>query len=203
MGFVPFDNMAQVELRFVQEGQQVENVFHVRQLGPFDVAALTAAAQAFATWWTTSMDTYVASAVSLNEIVARGMESVTDPAISFVTGLPAIGASASGGLPNNVTAAVKWTTALAGRSYRGRTYHVGLTEAQVGGSTIDATVRTNLQGVYNTLITDLDAAGFTLVVASRISGGVERLAGVGTTILAAVLDSTTDSQRRRLPGRGQ
>lgn len=203
MGFVPFANCARLEARFIQEGQHVENVYHLRSAAAFTVGDMEAAAAAFVAWFDVSMQPLVASAVTLTEIVVRGLDTPTDVAISYTTGLPLVGGNVSAGLPNNVTAALKWTTALSGRSYRGRTYHIGLTESQVAGSTIDATVRTNIQNTYLNLIGDMDTAGFTMVVASRVTAGAERVAGVATTILSCFLDSTVDSQRRRLPGRGQ
>lgn len=202
MAFVPFPDTAQFEVRYIDDGQKVENVYHVDDATPWDATTLAAMCAVFVNWWDVSMQPLVSDAVQLVGIVAKDMSAEFGVGIDYATGLPLTGGNTSGDFPNNVTLAVKWSTGLSGRSFRGRTYHIGLSKNQVAGQIVVATPLANIVAAYNALIADVDAAGGALSVASRFDGGVERTSGVTTHILSASADPVIDSQRRRLPGRG-
>lgn len=203
MAFVPFDDAAQVELRFLYAGQHVENVFHISKFGGWTVGDMDALGAVFVDWWDDAWKAYSPSTLTLESIKLKTLQSQADPGIEYVTGLPLTGTNASAQLPNNVTYAVKWGTQFTGRSFRGRTYHVGVCETQVTGNTLETSYRAQAIAAYADLIPRVTAAEAKLVVASRISNGIERGIGLVTDIISASVDPTTDSQRRRLPGRGQ
>lgn len=202
MAFVPFENTAQVELRFLYDGQHVENVFHVDGPAVWSAVEAEAVMLTFKNWWVGSWQAYSPTTLSLEMITLRPLDSPVAPGWVYVDGLPVAGTETSPQLPNNVTYAVKWSTSFTGRSYRGRTYHLGLCEEQVAGNTLETTYRDHAIAAYAGLITMMIAADVLLVVASRISAGAERFAGLSTPIMSATVDPTVDSQRRRLPGRG-
>lgn len=119
------------------------------------------------------------------------------------TGLPLAGTGGSVQLPNNVTLCIKWTTENRGRSFRGRTYHVGLTESQVTDNEVVAVAMGQFTTAYGALLTDLATAGWPLVIASRYANNQPRITGVATLVTGFSIDPFIDSQRRRLPGRGR
>lgn len=203
MPFVPIPNTVQVETVFTWDGQYCENVYHCQRDLGYDVSDMNNLLDVFRTWWDTHLKPIVPAVVSLSNLIATDQASQTGPRTEDQTGLPIAGTNNAAALPNNVTVAVRWTTEQRGRSYRGRTYHIGLTENHVTANALISTVQTSLITAYNQLIVDVTTAGWVLVVASRFSNNAPRVTGLATPITAATLDPTVDSQRRRLPGRGR
>lgn len=125
------------------------------------------------------------------------MQAVEDPAIPFVRTLIAAGGqNTAGGLPLDVSVIISWRTALAGKSFRGRTYlppfHTNqVTDAGGGVPRLTAATRVALAVQAEALITALVAANAVLCVYSRKPG-------VGaTTIVGGYIDDSFDTQRRR------
>jgi hypothetical protein len=102
-----------------------------------------------------------------------------------------------------VTAAISWRTAKRGRSYRGRSFHIGMTSTMVTGSTLTAGTITSLTTAYNALLTAVNASGIALCVVSRFQNHVQLTNGESTPITVATIEGNLDSQRRRLIGRGK
>jgi hypothetical protein len=103
-------------------------------------------------------------------------------------------------LPANATIAVKFSTGLAGRSFRGRVYHPALCEGQVTLNALVAGQGSAILTFWESLLTDI--ASNTLsshVVVSRIADGTPRTEGVATPVISYTLtDVKIDTQRRRL-----
>lgn len=105
------------------------------------------------------------------------------------------GQNTEGGLPVDVTLCVSWSTAFAGRSFRGRTYlppwhenkntDAGGTFPVPDGATVTA-VAVNAEK----LITDLQAASAPLCIYSRTLGQPNNVTG-------GYIDHSWDTQRRR------
>jgi len=204
MAFIPVANTAQVRMQFLYDGQHCENVYHVENTGAWDVGGLQALGDGFIDWWDTELKAFAPDTVSLRQVVLRDLTTESGLAVERTTGLPLVGTNGSPALPNNVTVAVKWSTGLAGRSFRGRTYHIGMPENSTVGNTVSASPLLDLQAAYDALIgvpPAVDAA-YSLVVVSLFHDNAPRVAGVTTPILDSSIEPTIDSQRRRLPGRG-
>lgn len=202
MAFVPFNNVAKVELFYRQDSQNLENVLHFETATTPDSSLLTDLANDVISWWDTVMQPLVANTVSLVGVKATSLESDIAPAVESVTGLPLVGTVSGGSPPNNVTLVVKLLTENRGRSYRGRVYHVGLALSQISGNVISSTPRTALLAAYGALMVPAGFHSSTLVVASRVEDGVERAEGVATPVTGMAINTVLDSQRRRLPERG-
>jgi len=100
-------------------------------------------------------------------------------------------------MPANCAAVISWRTGLSGRSARGRSYIFGLQDGAAIGSTL-----TNAQIA---LLTALSNA----IGSFTNAGGVGVLFSILSKTLVntfpvrnAIIDAIMDSQRRRLPGRG-
>jgi len=209
MPFVPLENGVRVEFVYNQDGQIVENVQYAQFTSVPDASDMAALGLELAGWWSSDMSGNVSNTVHLVLIRIKGLTTDSEPAIEYTTGLPLTGAQSGVALPNNVTLAIKFNTGLAGRSFRGRNYFVGLTEAHlVSQNTVSPATITALVGSYNNLIDAYEAASFLLVVASFFHGvdvdgnPIPRAAGIGTVVTGFTIDSVIDSQRRRLPNRG-
>lgn len=202
MPFVPFENVAMVELFYRQDGQNLENVLHFSTPTTPDITLLTDLADDVINWWDTVMQPLIASTVTLNAVKATSLESDSAPSVESVTGLPLTGSVSGGSPPNNVTVVAKLLTANRGRSYRGRIYHVGLALSQVSGNVISSAPRTALLAAYRALLVPAGFGGCVLVVASRVEDGAPRTFGLATEVTGVTINATLDSQRRRLPERG-
>jgi hypothetical protein len=203
MPFVPVPGTAQVDMVYSYFGERLETVLHFTKATPWTEAELEDLTDTVETAWVANMQPRVNSSMCLILIVARSLETDTAPAFErTVTGTCGLGASS--GLPGNVAFVVTKKTAKRGRSYTGRIYHAGLSEADVTGNTVGvASADSILQGwvQYRTAVETASSSQMTVV--SYQENNVPRLVGVATPVTALVLrDNSVDSQRRRLPGRG-
>lgn len=205
MPFIPTENCLQVEMVFIQDGQYVENVYHVQRGDVWDAATAATVLAAFKSWWDTNLKAKVHAAVSLFEIVGTDLTSSSSGRYLYTTGLPEAGTNTGTPLPNNVTVAVKWATLHRGRSFQGRTYHIGLPEQDVSGNRLTSGAQAGYITAYNTLPSTVHTADASsnLVVLSRFTNHAPRSAGVTTPIASANINQVVDSQRRRLPERGR
>lgn len=204
MAFVPFNNTIKIEAVYIQDGQYVENVLHYIVDETPNVDTALSLAESWFNWWDTDLKVLQPNTVSLVKIKWTIMENDNDPGGEWTTQLPEVGTYNSPALPNNVTVAVRLVTPFRGRSYRGRIYHVGLTEGVVTGNTVSQTYLDSLIAAYGDMVSlTTDVGPAILGVASRFHNGVERSLGVITPVVSIFVDPIVDSQRRRLPNRGK
>jgi hypothetical protein len=195
---------AEVQLIYAWEGQSCENVLHFHGPVDWDAAALTTLAVDVTTWWEANLAPLTSDAVSLVEVVATDLSSASGPQIVSTAALPLLGTDHSGTQPNNVTVAIKQLTASRGRSFRGRTYFVGLSLNEVVASFLAGGVAADLVTAFRALRDfTFGVAGTEWGVLSEITAGAPRANGIITPITDVAVEGTTDSQRRRLPGRGR
>lgn len=203
--FVPLANTFRCELIYLQNGQHVENVYHVLSGGGVAVADANRIAAKLAAWWVASQRSVVGNYVSLERIEVIDASQQGGVGIIYTTGLPQAGSVTANPMPGNLTVAVKWSTGFTGKSFRGRSFHVGMNAGAFVGNQITTAFQTALQTVYTALITALAGGGTadTLVVGSKRHNNAWRVTGVTTTITACSVDIDLDSQRRRLTGTGR
>lgn len=113
--------------------------------------------------------------------------------------LPIVGVETVDELPAQVALVVSHRTGLSGRSHRGRTYLPGLTEANVDGNTVNAAALTTAALYFTDLRTALALENLDLVVYSLYHDNLPRVDPVATAVIAQVINSRVDTQRRRLP----
>lgn len=204
MPFVPVVNTVSVEFRTTWDGQQCENRIFVDLFTTPTQALCQAVANAGLTWWTGNMVAITPSTLALREVYVRDQSQLNGfQATATPTGaLP--GTLLSPSLPNNVSVCASIRTSFTGRSARGRWYFQGLTEGGVVGNTVDAGVLTSIDAALTNLASAIAALGWNWVIVSYISLGDPRPGGPVKFSVNNILfvDSTVDSMRRRLPGRG-
>lgn len=192
-------------MRYVWDGQRVQNNLYFYSPAFWNVSKATALSEYIVQAWSTYARPSVASTCSLASIYCTDLTTENSFTYEHVTGLPLAGTQGTASMPNNCTIAVSYVTALRGRSFRGRSYLVGLTEGNVTGNTVasafvDAWVDF-LEDLDNGVLIDLTAYQ---VVVSRIEQGNPRPSGIASQVLTRVArDYVVDTQRGRLPGRGQ
>lgn len=201
MPFQPCPGIASFQVIYGLLNQNVENVYHVDKGSAWSAADLRQVCLNIKDWEQISASNSRTSSCAFFKIEARDLSSENGAELTYTPAAPIPGADASGAMPGGATIAVKWDTGLAGRSFRGRVFHIGLSRDQVVGNEINSGTAAGLISSYNSLITEIANAvvGCHLVVLSRRHNNALRAAGIGTQVQNAVLtDLAVDSQRRRL-----
>jgi hypothetical protein len=207
MGFVPVPDVAEVVMEYtLLGGNKAVNVFNVREamITSWTQAILDDLIDIFSAWETNTARALRSNQVILTGIRARDMTEqnglVVERAVSIT------GTIASAAMPANVTLAIKANTGFAGRSFRGRSYWIGLTEANVTGDFVATTAGNQIVAGMNTLRTNIQGSLLLtarMVVVSRVANGAPRQTGIATDITSWSLnDYRVDTQRRRLLGVG-
>jgi len=203
MAFIPAENTARIIMGFTQGGQQVMNQFYAQFPTQPDKDDLSALALVIKNWWVDFIQDLQTNDVSLVRIELTDITVEAGEQVIYTAGLPLSGNEGATPLPNNVTVSVKLTTGFSGRSKRGRQYFIGLVNTQlVDPNHILLGMVTSLQDAYSALIDAISDAGWKMVIASFVSGGLPRTTALLTEVISSSVNQTLDSQRRRLPERG-
>lgn len=163
------------------------NVLHFRKGGSSAAALYTSldANVTAAMWGFQSSD----SKVNRVDITPLDGTSLT---VQNSTGTPAKW-SGNGGVKDatpQAAAILKLTTALRGRTNRGRIYLPWVREDAVTAAVLDSTLLASTQTAWATFITALSGAGFKLVVASYVTS-------VANDVTATRIEQRLATQRRR------
>lgn len=202
MAFTPAPGVCEVVHHFGTTGGPQYNIYHVLHSdgSAWDNAAQVAVGNVFKTWNQGTANAFRQASIFSIEFRMRDL-SVQAGAEAIVSDLTN-GTNAGAPLPNNCTLAIKASTGVAGRSHRGRTYWVGLSENMTTGDQIITTVGTNIVNALGTLVAAVNAIANTkLCVLSGQENKVKLNPRVGHPINTFLLaDTNLDSQRRRLTG---
>lgn len=194
---------AEVAIRFLKNGSQVENVIHVFAPAPLDygqAGIINAVVQA---WIVASLRPLQTNDTISTEIRVAGVNA-NDPAFVF-PGDGFSGSISNSQSPDNVTLSIKKNTGRSGRSYRGRIYHIGININAITNSRVSPGYLTQLVQCYTDLVTNLQVVSHEMVVAHRDRTLPKPwpVTRVEPVLSMTVSDNIVDSQRRRLPGRGR
>jgi len=203
MPYIPVPGVIQVEMIQNWAGQVIENVHHFIVEPAVTIPLMNDLASGMVTSWNTGMKPSMPLNLSLTSVRCTDLTTQTGPVINYGVGLPSVGVYGQPSLPNNCAAVITKRTDSRGRSYRGRSFLPGLTEAQVTDNTISSTlITTFLTYFQNIRQPTYSGTQFAMVVVSRYSDNLPRAVGVATLVTGFTADQVVDSQRKRLPGRG-
>lgn len=196
-GFVPFIDTAKVCIDFTLAGRPASICLHFHKSSATDQDY-----EDLATDVANSIDaTFVAdftNDLSFNEVTVYDQTSETSPKYVSTSGLPQVGGAAADTIPSQNAWVCTYETNRRGRSFRGRSYMPGLTDAQVVDSLILGATLTNFLSKWETVLINIEvASGWTFVVASRQENGVPRTLGVTTPVEVLVARNIVRNQRRR------
>ncbi len=201
----PVASTSRVVLEWTWAGQLCANVLHyLNTTGSGGPQAADIGAKIVGNF-NTATRAVITTGCALTRIGVTPLDPSPPPSQDYATGLPLAGTSGSPSMPNNVTAAASFRTAFRGRSFRGRAFVVGLTEAGITANAIEPTVITawlNFWEAMRVLEPTGGEATYQLAVVSYMSGGVLRPVPIATPVTSITMDGIVDTQRRRLPGRG-
>lgn len=204
MAFIPVANTAMVELRYLWDGQRCENTLYFTDTVAYDATSLSDLALAVFAWWQLNMRPAMPTTLALNEVYCTAIHSATGAVHSYAPTSGNVGTSAGISLPNNVALTITFRTAQRGRSSRGRNYIPGLTETNVTNNEVASASVDYFQDAYALLMSGAFAGPGIWSVVSRYNNNAPRVLGQSLPVTAvAVVDAVVDSQRRRLPKRGQ
>lgn len=203
MAFIPVPNGAQVAMQYtIDNVNQAVNVYNFARVGGgnYDATTLQSLLDAMLTWETISAKAARSSSVALTRMTARAMHAQNAPVVEEVLTTPVVGTVGNPVLPSQVTYAISLRTGFAGRSYRGRSYWIGLWESAVAGDFIDPAVATGLRGIIELLTgPSFTDESHEFSVLSRYINNAPRALGELTKVTDVVLvDYRVDTQRRRL-----
>lgn len=195
--------LMRLEMHYLWREQHCMNVFWLNSnLHETSETLEHELAGTFVNWWKSEIAPLISSTVQLYEVTVKELRP-DGVAVLHTDGLPANGAKSETALPNNVSLAVHWGTGLVGRSRHGRTFHLGITTDFVNGNFV--TNANDIQAAYDALRTTLDniTLNVEFSVVSFVLQNAWRRDPLITPISGVAVEATIDSQRRRLPGRGQ
>lgn len=181
-----------------QNGIPVVNTWHVDNGAAVLPSDLAAVANAFQTWFQAFPLPFMHSSYTLNQIIATSLESVGG--IQHINTLTTANAGGNSTAPAAANAAlvISWRTANTGRSYRGRSYMGALVNSDLADAqNVTAGIAAAYAGQGAALISAITALGKKLVVLSRFVALVARVVPIMTEIIALIVDTKIDSQRRR------
>lgn len=204
MPFVPVPNTVMVEAVYEWAGQTVENTMYFEAtVGAPTEGSISDLLDNVRTVIETELLPLLSTGIQLVRMVGTLLTAIDALSVTLSVNPPAAGGVPDEAMPNNVSYVVSFLTSQRGRSFRGRNYVPGLPQTAVTGNDITPGARTALLSFYETLAAAVVADEWLMVVVSRFSLGQARTTGVTSPIIAfTTYDTVVDSQRRRLPGRG-
>jgi len=202
MAFIPASQIVRVVVEQLIASQIVANVFHVDANEPVTSAVINLILDEFETWVNDSFSQLQSEDAQSTGVSGRDLTASTGLLVERPFTTPVDGVIASPVLPNNVAVCMTLFTDLSGRSYRGRSYVGGIGESTIVASSLDPSTATFFATMYIDLVDALSLAGYELVVTSFQTANAPRVSAVSTPVTAIGCNTVTDSQRRRLPGRG-
>lgn len=210
MAFQPCPNTVQVRLQATLNGQQVENVFHVKTTSAPDLTDLEAIRDVVNDWALGPYTARLSNQLSWVQLIVTDL--TVEGGAQIVKDMTGEGGGdiAEPVKTNQDTIAIKLNTAKSGRSFRGRFYYLAIPSTFYSGpNDFTSAFGAATISMAQALIDNLATAGYALGVLSRFHGvdanhkPIPRVEGLITEVISASLtDLIVDSQRRRLPGRG-
>lgn len=203
MPFVVTFNTVQCELRYLWDGQQVENTLYFEYDHAPTVGEGSDLADALFDWWDANMKQWQVAAIALREIYLTDLSAADSWSFTRVSSPAEPGTRSGESMPNNTALCISFRTNQRGRAHRGRNYVMGVAEGDVSHNSFTTTYLAGVQAAYVALADVEAATGANWVVVSRFQGLLPRENGITTPITSVgYFDGVVDSQRRRLPGRG-
>lgn len=204
MAYIPVPNTVKVAMNILTGGQLCAMTFTVEKGSQPSIADLEGLNEIFRSWFDNSVKPLMHATCQLTSIVSTDLTTASSPSVTLSVNPPISGTAGGNTSPNNVTLATSFRTSLRGRSYRGRSYIVGIPTSVIQSAVMVAgSYATNIILSFLALRAALVAGAWTHVVVSRVQNKVALAVGVTTPITSYLIDTFLDSMRRRLAGRGE
>ena len=197
---------AQVVVKGKVGGQDCFNTlgFRLKVAGSIQQFQCAALAALVRNLWIINMLPILPEAYEFREVTVQALDTFEGPQAEDAVNSGATGGVSSPPMPNGSTLAIAFRTGFAGRHNRGRNYWPVFAKIEVSGNEVLQGKADAIIAVYNEFL-DANLGDITWAW-SIISRKVIDVTGNGRVVDVAsvkVNDRVIDSQRRRLPGRGQ
>ena len=204
MAFIPLPNGISLCFDFTAVSQLFQFCLTLRKSsGPPTPTDLSVAASLGSGWWTTTLKGNISDIVTLRQVRATDMTAQGAPQAIQTVGTAGADTNVNP-LPLSAALCVSGRTEKRGRSYRGRVYVSGLNRGMMSSANVmNNTYLSAFASAFTTLQASLKAANFDIVVPTRQHNGSVVSPAELNEVVAWVIDSALDSQRRRLTGRGK
>lgn len=204
MAFIALAGGIKVSIEYTLNGEQIVNVFWLQTVAltpPTSTDLVNAATGANV--WRLALRPMQSTALSCARIHCIDWSVADGESHDMIAPASPGGTNVGDPCPNNVAICQSFLTGLTGRSRHGRMYHSGITETMLtSNNLVTAASGVAINGAWGAGKASFDGNNLVHVVASFVHNGAPRAVGLATPIIAAAIDQPTDSQRRRLPGRG-
>jgi len=195
---------AEVRVHFGLPGnEEMVNVFNV-DVGAttLDATLATSLANTVEGCYQDHLLTTISDLVGIDRIVVTDLRVANGP--QFTISGSFVGSNADSLLPTQTAAVVRWTTNTRGRSFRGRTFLGGFTEATSSGQSPAPAALTDFEAFAAAIIADLSALTHPLVIVSRYEpnptpppSSVPRAANIATEVTGSFVDRAWHTMRSR------
>lgn len=185
---------------YTMDGVPIQNTLHFQRVGatPADAQEL---ANDLVAGWEANVMPFLSVKLKLNSVIVVDQQAEGSTVAFSPPAGTGVGGEGGESLPNETAFCISFHTARRGRSYRGRIYIPGISEASRDGTNrVQALFATNMRiGIQNTLFGSIGTTWIPCVL-SRYFAGALRPLGVLTPITEiGFTDLVLDSQRRRKP----
>lgn len=200
MAFVPVPATMRVAITFEDNaGNQAANVIHVRSTTPpVDGTTLNTVAGVVEDWLDATWSSF--SPTTWRAINIDILDLTVDDSLFLSSAVDVQGLDTAEPLPSFNTVAISLRSAFAGRSRRGRLYHVGMSDSRVAGDYVTEAAATTYINGYESLRSAFLADDLEWVVVSYVADGAPRVSPLVTPITNITLtDRKIDHQLRRSP----
>jgi hypothetical protein len=187
-------------------GQLTNNTLYFHQNGADPtVGDCSAIASLVASWWNSEVLPSLNQNLIMVKVVAKNL--VVNGGAKAVASMGGqVGGVTSEQAPNNIAPCITYDTGQSGKSSHGRNYIPGISNSDVADNDVEAAWANTILGAYQTLLPGgtHDPTPYFWSVLSRQAAGVVLANAIAVPVLNVYFnDTTVDSQRRRLPGRGK
>lgn len=200
MAFIPTLACVQARIQYLSTANVfAENVLYFATPGAPTTEDLENIGEALEGWCEEALKPSITNNWQITGLALRAMNEEEGIQLQYNTDFPKTGTGGTGLSALSIAYTVTWGTGLVGRSARGRTYGLGIENANiVNGNRLSDAARAFFQGKWYGLITTMESAGYALQVVSFVEGGVPRANGRKLPVLSANVRFPLANQRRRL-----
>jgi len=199
MDFIPTPGCYKIVAQYLEDSGVVGvNVFNaIATGGSFDFNSALILST-FMGWYDAVGIAAITNNWALNQLEVRDV-SVVDGRVNFYNDL-GVTQGTHAGTPDalGIAMTITWKTGFAGKSFRGRTFVLGLPEEERTGRFWSDGIMASTQTVYDSLLGDFVDAGLPLVVVSKQRDGVALTTGVPTAIVSGRANKPVHKQWRRM-----
>lgn len=205
MSFIRIPNSVGVNIRFTIDGKPSEFGFTIELPTAPIVSTMQTLASGMVDWVNNTLRSGYPPTITFSDVYVIDLNDPAGPAFTWTLGtgadvMPFAGTASGIGspVPNQSALVCSLRTPNRGRSYRGRIFFPVVSAQYVADAlNVSVTLSTLVSAAVTTLPTYLAAVSGTLVVASRYNGGAARAVGVATPVTETIVNTRTDTQRRR------